>query len=475
MRASWLSATSIALAALAGCTNTSRGESNTATNIGADSSGGPMEDLPKLSADEMQLLRSLSASPLPAPPPDVSNSFADNAKAAELGRKLFSDSAFSGQLIDSDNDGGPNTLGAKGQAGRVSCAGCHAPQTAFGDSRSAFGEISLGAGWTRRRSPSLLDVGQAKIVMWGGRFSTLWSQPFGPLENPLEMNSSRLYTAQQIAQRYKADYESVFGQGALDPLADATRFPALTSAKTGCALTMAVQHPRAAPPDALYECHGTPGDKAEYDSMKPADQDLVTRVVINMGKAIAAFERTLSCGAGRFDAWIAGDSSALTASEQRGAQLFVGKAKCVGCHSGPYLSDQKFYNVGLKVITTREGILNANDHGAHDDLAAAKADPLGIAGSYSDGNDGRLIDNIGPEYDGAFRTPTLRCVRRRASYMHTGTTHTIEEAVAFFSRGGDPNGFMGTSVLTPLRLTSSEIADVSAFLRSLDGTTAATP
>ena len=58
--------------------------------------------------------------------------------------------------------------------------------------------------------------------------------------------------------------------------------------------------------------------------------------------------------------------------------------------------------------------------------------------------------------------------------MHTGTTHTIEEAVAFFSRGGDTSGIYGTNVLTALRLTSPEIVDISAFLRALDGPNAST-
>lgn len=125
-------------------------------------------------------------------------------------------------------------------------------------------------------------------------------------------------------------------------------------------------------------------------------------------------------------------------------------------------------------MATREGILNDNDHGASVDLAIAKTDPLSVTGSFSDGNDGRLPDTIGPEYEGAFRTPTLRCVSKRPSFMHTGTTHSLEEAVAFFSRGGDPTGFAGTNVLTRVQLASSEIADVAAFLRSLDGPNAST-
>jgi cytochrome c peroxidase len=343
------------------------------------------------------------------------------------------------------------------------------PTAQFSDTRSTFQEISLGTGWTHRRTPSLLDVGQATIVMWGGRHSTLWSQPFGPFENPLEMNSSRLFVAQRIATHYAKPYELVFGQGSLGDLATATRIPSLAPEATGCKLTSPVDRPRALPPDPIYECHGVPGDGAEYDRLSAADKELVTRTVVNVGKAMAAYERQLVCGQGRFDAWVAGDRAALTPAEQRGALLFVGKGKCSTCHSGPYLSDQKFHNVGLKVVATKEGILNGNDNGAQSDLQAARDDEVGILGKYSDGDDGRLPADVDDSYLGAFRTPTLRCVNQRPSFMHTGTMHTLEAVVAFFNQGGDKSGFPGTNVLEKLALSGSEMSDLVAFLKALDG------
>jgi cytochrome c peroxidase len=407
---------------------------------------------------------------LPPPPPDVSNRFADDRAAAALGQKLFHDPEFAGALLDLDADGGPDSLGVRGDTGKVSCAGCHEAEHGFLDTRSVFKQISLGTGWTHRRTPTLLDVGQAKMIMWGGRRTTLQSQVFGPIESPLEMNSSRLFVAERIAQKYAGEYEAIFGAGMLAPLADEKRFPRLTPETTGCRLAESVDHPRLEPPDALYECHGIPGDRAEYDSMARADQDLVTRIVIDMGKAIAAFERRLDCGPGRFDAWTHGDASALTAAEQVGFAVFVGKGKCVSCHSGPYFSDQAFHNVGLAEGPTRAGILNANDRGAAADLAAAASDPLEITGKYSDGDDRRLPSNIGrPESEGAFRTPTLRCAGSRPSFMHSGLLRTLAEVVEFFDRGGDPGGYVGKSVLSPLGLTDVEKAALVAFLNALEG------
>jgi cytochrome c peroxidase len=419
---------------------------------------------------EWQLLRQLAPDALPPPVKDVSSRYADDEAAAALGEKLFFDPGFSGKLLDLDNDGSSRTLGVRGQSGKVACAGCHAKETQFLDDRSPFKEISLGTGWTARRTPSLLDVGQATIVMWGGRHSTLYAQVFGALENPLEMNSSRLLLARWIFEKYRTDYEAVFGSGALAALADTVRFPSLTPDTAGCRMKQSVDHPRALPPDPLYECHGIPGDGAEYDSMAAADRDLVTRIAVNAAKAIAAYERLLVCGQGRFDAWVHGDASALNASEQRGVKLFIGKAGCVACHSGPNLSDQKFYNLGLEEKPTRAIIFNGDDRGAAADLPKAAADPLGIHGVFSDGNDGRLSASFPSDYEGAFRTPPLRCAGKRPSFMHSGLLHSLEEVVAFFDRGGDaPGTYVGKGVLSPLGLTTEERADLVAFLRALDG------
>jgi cytochrome c peroxidase len=413
-----------------------------------------------------------SASTLPGAPIDVSNRYGDDPAAAALGEKLFFETGYSGKLLDIDNDGSAKSLGVRGQSGKVACAGCHSEKDAFLDTRSVFQEISLGTGWTARRTPSLLDVGQAKIVMWGGGRSTLYSQFFGPIENPLEMNSSRLFVAQFIATNYKAEYEAIFGAGTLDALSDAARFPPLTADTTGCKLTSNVDHPRALPPDALYECHGMPGDGAEYDGMTASDQEIVTRVVVNAGKSVAAYQRLLTCGPSRFDAWVHGEEDALREEEQRGLKLFVGKAKCVDCHSGSFMTDQKFHNVGFAEGPSAIALFNGDDRGAAADLLAATDDEVGITSPYSDGDDGRMPEVVGPEYEGAFRTPSLRCVAKRPTFMHSGLSHSLEDVVAFFNRGGDaPGTHPGVGILEPLGLSAQEEAELVAFLKSLDGDT----
>ena len=101
-------------------------------------------------------------------------------------------------------------LGVQGTPGKVACSSCHDPSAGFVDTRSTKQQVSLGAAWTHRRSPSLLDVGYASVLMWDGRRDAGYNQVFGAIEASAEMNSSRLFVAQQMGRLYKADYERVF-------------------------------------------------------------------------------------------------------------------------------------------------------------------------------------------------------------------------------------------------------------------------
>jgi cytochrome c peroxidase len=391
------------------------------------------------------------------PPPDITNAWADDEAAAELGRALFFDPRFSGPLLDGDNDGSPGTLGSDGDVNRVACASCHVPVDGFVDTRSPHRQISLAAGWVLRKTPSLLEVGFAKLLAWGGRRDALHNVTFGAIESSREFNSSRLYFAKQLHAHHRDRYEAVFG--AMPDFADETRFGALAAEHAGC--------PEIDAPAAM--CNGRPGDQGIYDGLAPADQDEVTRTVVLASKAIGAYLRQLRCGRSRFDDWLDGDDTALSAAEQRGAILFVSEGECDRCHGGPMLSDYAFHNVGLVPQPVAVVFVDLDDYGASEGLEAALDDPLNSRGVWSDGDDDRLPDEVDGSMVGAFRTPSLRCIASHPSFMHTGHMSSLAEVVAFFRRGGDPGGYPGQSELHPLDLDARDEADLVAFLEALTG------
>jgi cytochrome c peroxidase len=408
---------------------------------GAKGNVGPGSD------DPVRLrLEALSPAQLPEPPADPTNAHLLDPRAAELGKKLFFDPRFSGPLLDEANNGEPGTLGHQGETGKVACVGCHVPTSGFSDTRSTRAQISLGSSWTHRRAKPLLDVAFAQLLNWDGSHDAAFSQPFTPIEDPVEFNSSRLFVAQQIKRLYRAEYEAIFG--ALPAL---EKYAPVAAADAGCS--------------------EIPTDVAHGVCIKPGyDDPEVTRIVVNMGKAIQAYTRQLRCGQSRFDAWMAGNELALSADEQAGAKLFVGKAGCDSCHSGPFMTDRSFHNVGLHE-DYRFFVVPIVDHGAATGLATMLKEPLNSKGEYSDGYDGRLdyLPTDVSSFDGAFSTPGLRCVNKRPSFMHTGQFRSLEDVVNFFNKGGDSEGFQGTSENVARGLTADERAQLVAFLRTLDG------
>ena len=440
----------------------SGGASGAAGSVGSGGLGGTTDDpTPVITAEARAALMALHYDDGPAPA-DPSNRVADNPAARLFGQRLFFDQSFSGRLLEGDNDGSVATLGKRGEAGRISCAGCHVPTSGFVDTRSPLRQVSLAAQWTLRRTPTLMEIAFAPLLNWDGRRDALWNQALGVMESNREFNSGRLFVAEQIFRNHRAAYEAIFG--ALPPLDDADRFPALTPETTGCVEVSTTK-------GSTFTCRGIPGDGADYDGMAPADKTLVTTVAVNATKAIAAYLRLLRCGPGRFDRWLDGDTTALSRAEQRGAALFVGRAGCVSCHGGPRLTDGTFHNVGLAPAVVAVAIQDVNDHGALSGITAALTDPLSTAGAFSDG-DRRVLPAGAPgaALDGAFRTPTLRCTSQQPSFMHTAQMSGLDQVVAFFDRGGDRvGGYPGTNELKAIGLTELERADLVAFLMTLDG------
>jgi cytochrome c peroxidase len=339
------------------------------------------------------------------------------------------------------DDGTTGGLGAMGEAGKMSCASCHLGR-GLDDRRSRPGNVSLGADFLTRNALPLVNSSFYRWTNWGGRFAAQWELPLAVAENARNMNGDRLRVVHLIFDKYKADYEGVFG--ALEPAigTDATRFPAI----------------------------GKPG-VAEWDNMAAADKEIATRVFVNFGKVLEAYQRRLVSRNAPLDRFVAGNVHALGDDELRGLKLFIGAAECAACHSGPHFSDGLFHNLGL----AQTGLhVPATDNGRFADVTPLVASTLNVDGAFSDDRQsGRLtgLTSTPPdEWKGQFRTPSLRGVAETGPYMHAGQLATLEDVIAFYDAGGATTA-AGTkdARIKPLGLSVRERADLAAFLRALSG------
>lgn len=299
------------------------------------------------------------------------NRYADDVRAAELGRSIFFDEGFA-------------------TIPEVSCASCHSPSLAFGDGHRTP-QVILGSPGPRN-SPSLLVSARLEgFFLWDGRADSLWSQPLGAFENPIEMGTTRLAIAHRIADEtdYRGAYEAIFG--ALPALDDEARFPA----------------------------SGMPGT-ASWDAMAAEDRDAIDRVVANVGKALEAYLRRITSGESAVDRYLDGDRDALPPDARRGLTRFV-ESGCTSCHSGPMLTDERFH-AGSEM----------EDRGRAQGIEQLLESPFNSMGPHFDRDAGEALDlPLGPEErdEHAFRTPSLRNVSLTAPYEHDGS-RSLEEILA---------------------------------------------
>ena len=136
------------------------------------------------------------------------------------------------------------------------------------------------------------------------------------------------------------------------------------------------------------------------------DIDTAEEVTIaHIGEALAAFIAIeFRSDDSPFDAFLAGDESALTPKQRRGADLFYGKAGCADCHSGSLLTDQKFH--ALAIPPFGPGRTRRFDPYTRDVGRMGETDDL--ADAYR------------------FRTPSLRNIALTAPYGHNGAYPDLE-------------------------------------------------
>ena len=266
--------------------------------------------------------------------------------------------------------------------GSQSCADCHKPSNSFTDAR----QYSIGVDniqGTRNSMPLFnLAWNYDDRFFWDGRELSLERQVFDPITNPIEMHN----TIANLVQELQIDSEY---------------------------------------PEMFLKAFGT---------------EIIDSVQI--GKAIAQYERTIISANSKFDKYLLGQTT-LTIQEEEGFNIFMDEERgdCFHCHgneNNPLWTDNKFHNNGLD-------------------------------NNFSDLGLGAVTGN--PNDNGKFKTPSLRNLEFTAPYMHDGRFNTIDEVINHYSEG-----LQDSQTVDPLmkmvsqggvQLSFEEKANLKAFLLTL--------
>jgi cytochrome c peroxidase len=303
--------------------------------------------------------------------------------------------------------------------GKVSCATCHQADHGFQDGTA----LAHGVGTTNRRTMPIAGTAYSPFLFWDGRKDSQWAQALGPLESPVEHGGTRAQYARVIAENYQTSYQGVFG--------------AIPDLSTG-------------------------------------DRDATTQVYVNIGKAIAAYERRIKHAPSRFDRYVdalvasgRAPENVLSDDEVAGLRLFIGKANCTQCHNGPLLTNNEFHNTGVPANDSLPA-----DRGRIEGAKNVLNDEFNCRSRWSDATPEQcaeldFLKADGPELHRAYKVPSLRDVAERAPYMHAGQFATLSDVVAHYNLA--PTGPEGHTELKPLKLDMNEQRQIVAFLHSLSG------
>lgn len=375
---------------------------------------------------ELSILRSLSLSSLPPLPVSKSNRFADHSLAQEFGQLLFFDKRLSGD-------------------GKSSCASCHQPEKYFTDGLPRItSDTTVG-----RNTPTIVASGWLRWLYWDGRRDSLWSQALIPFEAADEMASSRLAVTRIIAQdkNYHRLYQSIFGE-----------------------LPVSILNKN------LPEHAGPLGDtntRDKWHRLPKHVQQQINRVYSNLGKSIAAYERTLMPKPSRFDHYVdqlfddSKQDIELSEEEIVGIKLFIDpqKTQCMQCHNGPLLTNGGFHNIGSGKFQGE-----SLDFGRMLGLQAVLMDEFNCLGNYSDAKPDecsaiRFLNRSNHiPLQGAFKTPSLRNVLLTSPYFHDGRFNTLMEVMKFYNQPPTSNG---PHELKELQLQDDQLKQLIAFLKLL--------
>ena len=254
----------------------------------------------------------------------------------------------------------------------VSCASCHGLNTAGVDNKQFSEGVEGKLGGVN--APTVFNAVYNFVQFWDGRAATLAEQAAGPPVNPVEMASPNF---DAIVEKLNRDRKFV----------------------------------------------------REFKAVYPEGISQAT-----ITDAIEQFERTLTTPNSRFDKYLRGDDTAITAEELHGYELFK-KYNCATCHVGKNLGGETYELMGLRkhYFADRGLELTEEDNGR--------------------------FKQTGAERDRhRFKVPGLRNVALTWPYYHDGTRTSLKEAVCA----------MGT-YQSGVELTDEEEDYIVAFLNTLTG------
>jgi len=303
----------------------------------------------------------------------------------------------------------------------VACATCHHPDFAYSDGRAlSLGTNAVGLGPSRTAvdGQSVLPVRRNSPTVINAAFNGLTADhSYQPSTAPMFWDLRVQSLENQALEPIKAHDEM---RGDAYPESDAV-------------------------PNAVARL----GANTEYRQLFAAAFGGTNPVNAgNLGRALAAFERTLVTSNAPFDRYMRGDTGAMTDAQVRGMERFE-TVGCINCHSGPMFSDFAPHVLAVP------------------DNAQLSESDSGQANSY------------------AFRTPSLRNVGLTGPYMHNGVFTSLNEVLNFYRRvsrgGGRGRGGFGQRSLNPnvtpgavdqllrqLNMRGRGERDIVAFLEALD-------
>jgi cytochrome c peroxidase len=339
-------------------------------------------------------------------------------KLANVGRLLFFDKILS---LRGDN----------------SCAGCHAPARAFGDTQpiaigiennGIVGEHRSGPR-NQRRSPSVINTIFYKAMMWTPRFTALSGDPFHspqgfqfPPPEGVITGEPNLLTAQASLPSTElvemAGFCEACKYGVLDDrmcaFDDTTGTPLPPPADDGT-FNAAIQRVVDA------RLNANPTYLALFgDVFKGGPACAPGEITISMRRrALAEFQLSLTAADAPLDRYARGDRDALSAAQKRGALLFFGKAGCVGCHAVAGEANEMF-----------------SDFQPHRIAGPQLAPVFGVgtgdviydgAGQNEDFGFEQVTGDAAQRY--TFRTAPLRNLKAARAFFHNGAFGTLDAAI----------------------------------------------